>query len=229
MSDLPILFSAPMVQALIREARKPGTGKTQTRRRLAAQAAGMHLDRVGPTGWQFTGEGGAPRMPVRIRYSVGDRLWVKETALYWIQNVGPEAGRRSKVAAFAADGYELEAGERWTPSLFMERRFSRLTLIITDVRVEPLQDISRADALAEGVERESADPPFYYVPGVWPHSLTAVGIEEPGGRHAERCYLKLWDHINGAGSAAENPWVVALTFTAHLRNIDAPMAESGAD
>ncbi len=58
---------------------------------------------------------------------------------------------------------------------------------------------------------ESADPPFYYVPGIWPHSITAVGVED-GKDHAQRSYAKLWDYINGTGAWAENPWVVAYTF-----------------
>lgn len=112
--------------------------------------------------------------------------------------------------------------------IFMPRRASRLTLLVTDVRVERLQDISEGDAAAEGVELESADPPFHYVPGIWPHSITAVGVEEPGGRHAARSFAKLWGHINGSESWQANPWVVAVTFTVRARNIDqlAPIAEA---
>ena len=113
--------------------------------------------------------------------------------------------------------------------MYQPRWASRLTLTVTDVRVQRLQECSREDAIAEGVEMESADPPFYYVPGIYPNSLTAIGIEEPGGRHPERAYAKLWDHINGDGSWAANPWIVALTFTVERRNIDALSHAAGAE
>jgi hypothetical protein len=108
----------------------------------------------------------------------------------------------------------------WKPAIHMPRWASRLTLLVTATKIERLQDISYADAIAEGVEWESADPPFYYVPGIMPHSLTAVGVEEPGGRHAERCYAKLWNHLHGPGSWEANPEVVAITFKPVLQNID---------
>lgn len=171
-----------------------------------------------------------------LTYEVGDVLWVRET---WCK--GP-VGRDGIVDDWSdfiyratspevegiddGDGYaELSADGSlkscWKPSIHMPRRASRLTLEVTDVRVERLQDISDKDAEAEGVEWGSADPPFYYVSGIWPHSVTAVGVEEPGGRHAARSYLKLWDHINGHGSASRNPFVVAISFRPHLMNIDA--------
>lgn len=143
-----------------------------------------------------------------LPYALGDRLWVREAHAF----DGPI------VRYYATD--DVHELRRKRPSIHMPRWASRLTLTLTDVRVQRLQDISHNDALAEGVEMESADPPFYYVPGIWPHSLTAVGIEEPGGRHAERSYAKLWNRLHGDDAWEANPWVVALTFTVANGNID---------
>lgn len=94
------------------------------------------------------------------------------------------------------------AGRR-RASFHMPRWASRLTLLIDDVRVERLQDISEADALAEGVKTG----PAFGVPGpTWT---------------ARDAYQVLWERINGPGSWEANPWVVAYTFRVEPRNIDA--------
>ena len=247
MADLPIPFSAPMVRALLREIEAPGTGKTQTRRALdlkgfvdSPQLRVAHCG--GPRDFimgalAHAGQGDR----FRTKYGVGDRLYVRE---HWRCSAKHDATAprdltpRSMTIAFEAGGSIANQDDRddWRPSevsytdadwmgrfrqaMHMPRWASRITLLVTEVRVERLQDCSRADALAEGVEMETADPPFYYVPGIWPHSLTAVGIEEPGGRWAERSYAKLWDQINGPGAWAANPWVAAYTFRPILGNID---------
>lgn len=273
MADRPILFSAPMVRALI-EGRK-----TQTRRLLKPQPGpcehapgrvGEFVPSIDEEGVHCATCGNGVRLArtksgvtgIPVRFAKGDRLWVRET---WAEHhpAGIQEGRftlpgRAGIPGppgvsyrviYRADGdpvrvwhcdaypYRTAAGPRseidakhpavcsempgWTPPIHMPRWASRLTLTVTDVRVERLQAISRHDALAEGVEQESADPPFYYVPGIHPHTHTAVGIEEPGGRHAERSYAKLWDMINGALPWAANPWVIAVTFSVEQRNIDA--------
>ena len=208
MADRPIVFSAPMIRALL-EGRK-----TQTRRVMKS-----HL---GP-----------------IRFYPDDRLWVREawrTPDNW--NRAPaeivascqEAGWKQAWCPiqFEADQSRVNWGDwrehgagRLRAGMHLPRAFSRLTLIVTGVKVERLHDISEADAEAEGVVWESADPPFYYVPGIFPHSRTAVGIEEPGSSpHAVRSYAKLWEEINGAGSWDENPWVAGISFRVIKANID---------
>jgi hypothetical protein len=228
MVDLPILFSAPMVRALI------DGRKTQTRRVLkSAFADDTHIE------WFYTPAPGFYRrdrfgrfdhIPLELPFAPGDRLWVRETHGFnhyeYERGCAPKerpADLTDEYLSYRAteDDYEIRNELCYRPSIHMPRWASRLTLTVTDVRVERLQDISEADAKAEGVEMESADPPFYYVPGILPHSLTAVGIEEPGGHHARRSYAKLWDHINGAGAWEANPWVVAVSFSVAKRNIDA--------
>lgn len=275
MADRPILFSASMVQALLREARQPGAGKTQTRRilRLPKWAS------TDPNDIEFGGSGTAEVIcrdtgclaTLPLPFAAGDRLWVKETWQVARETLDYETGGEYDVFEWREDEYGdprpfldgdarygtkaglfyradgedenpsvfspliglrgevLQPAEiKWRPSLFLPRWASRLTLLVTDVRVERLQDISEWDAVAEGVELESADPPFHYVPGIWPHSITAVGVEEPGGRHAARSFAKLWGHINGPESWQANPWVVVVGFSVHARNIDqlAPIAEA---
>lgn len=236
MSDRPILFQGPMVCA-----HRAGR-KTQTRRILDPQPTECEVDRFKCTGtvvkngysaWEsWCGDQPANAFKVDehgvtclidVPYAVGDRLWVRETISFERKWTGtkPKDVPAGEPCWYWADGNPTEGD--WTKpivSIHMPRVYSRLTDIVTDVRLQRLQDISSGDALAEGVEMESADPPFFYVPGIWPHARTAVGIEEPGGRHAERSYGKLWDEINGAGSWDTNPWVAVVTFTVEQKNID---------
>lgn len=173
MADRPILFSAPMVKALL------DGRKTQTRRILKPQPIGFD--------WYD--------LKCKPRFKVGDRLWVRET---WNNAIGSSDEPYFK--ATVAEDTDWTAEERanlvWRPSIFMPRWASRLTLTVTDVRVERLQDISEEDAIAEGV------------PAGLEH------IHGPGG------YRDIWETINGAGSWAANPWVVAITFDVLNQNID---------
>jgi hypothetical protein len=232
-----------MIRAILREIEKPGSGKSQTRRvlkkvpeppssdnvvHLPPRHERPYLDAYNKTSWWcWWTRDDRPCEQFEVKYATGDHLWVRET---WAAPHGFDTFKPSEIengmpvhyaATAELGGSNNLGGLIGRPSIFMPRWASRLTLEVTNVRVERLQDISDKDAEAEGVEWESADPPFYYVPGIYPHSITAVGVEEPGGRHAARSYFKLWDHINGLGSAAKNPFVVAVTFRPHLINIDA--------
>jgi hypothetical protein len=126
----------------------------------------------------------------------GDRLWIRENALYWMTG-SAKAGtlKRTKVAAYQADGYELEDGERWTSCLHMPRAFSRITLIVGAVRIERLQDIKEADCIAEGADNRLS---------------------------ARAWYRELWGSLHGAGAWDANPYVVAISCKAIQSNIDAP-------
>lgn len=84
------------------------------------------------------------------------------------------------------------------PSIHMPRWASRIVHPVARVRLEPIHNISDADALAEGIEYETADPPFYYVPGIWPHSKTAVDTD----KGAKGSFQKLWDLKYGEGTYA---------------------------
>lgn len=235
MADRPILFSGPMVRAILREIAAPGTGKTQTRRVLRAvpeppahdnvswpnpRHAHPYLDAYcggprsdeNPRGktnwWCWWTRDDRPCEQFNVGYAPGDRLWVRETwAVSTIYDGMPPRDIPQCGVRYAATDQRLGIKDR--PSMFMPRWASRLTLTVTDVRVERLQDISEADARAEGAPRLGMDDD-----GKFYESLT--------GTH--RCgFAGVWEHINGARAGCswdENPWVVALTFRPAL-NIDA--------
>lgn len=241
MADRPILFSALMVQALLREARQPGTGKTQTRRVLKPQPQffdlpiyeGRGVGRVGHPDelWPFRCMGTATERDFQCwarravpPYTVGDRLWVRESwrTLQKVDCLKPRdlADDRSKVT-YEADPKNrnpLWAFGKRRPSLFMPRWASRLTLLVTDVRVERLQDISEGDAIDEGAL--TVDLPTHGAP-------TERG-QPPLGQPPSQRFRHLWNSINGPEAWEANPWVAAVTFSVHARNIDqlAPIAEA---
>lgn len=133
----------------------------------------------------------------------GDKLI--EHATFWIDNKGKKRWRYDgKVIAYRAtseiefcdgDGFGGEFADRddiprWRSPVTMPRRASRLTLEVTDVRVQRLQDISEEDAKAEGIDIND------WYDGVPPY------------RHA---FMQLWSKINGTDSWDANPWVFAVT------------------
>lgn len=160
------------------------------------------------------------------RFRKGDRLWVRENLwLYgrWRQEGTTAKGRPSqtldligKVVAFEKPAdiayYGGKAGFAFRPGIHMPRWASRLTLTVTDVRVQRLQEIDEADAIAEGIEAATAPHEG------WQHYGERDGLP---GIIAVDSYRTLWDSINGAGAWKANPWVVAVTFTVERRNIDA--------
>ncbi len=165
--ERPILFSGEMVRAIL-EGRK-----TQTRRT------------VNPS-WR-----GALVKSYCCPYGVpGDRLWVRETFAEGVVGCEEQAGY-----SYQADHWDKKHGDgpnklHWIPSIHMPRRASRITLEITGVRVERVQDISEEDASTEGVEWKNMDD--------WPHS---------------KAFKTLWDSLAKPGAKWEdNPWVWVIEF-----------------
>ena len=223
MVDRPILFSGPMVRALL------DGRKTQTRRELyslraikdglvprtAAIATGVDKNGV-QFAYQFPRTYGVDRYyAISPWFSVrkGDRLWVRESWLKPFANT--DTGSKAERAGYiyradgpeyldrAAQKHQWGKEAKWKVSIHMPREASRLTLTVTDVRVERLQSISKNDVMAEGCHERDG------LPLVDVHA----GWHEP--------YAALWDKINGVGAWEVNPWVVAVTFTVEHRNIDA--------
>jgi hypothetical protein len=121
--ERPILFSAPMVRAILAGA------KTQTRRVVRASQIPSDGDRTPRAQWCPYG-------------AAGDTLWVRET---WA------AGPPSKPVFYrASESAGIVEGTRWRPSIFMRRTDSRIALDVLEVRVERLQDITDAAIAAEG-------------------------------------------------------------------------------
>ena len=199
MTERPIIFSAPMVIAL-REGRK-----TQTRPIVKSQPDTEDV-RFEPAFREWYCEGGVWHK--QCQYGVpGDRLWVRETFYH-----DPE----DRVLLYRADGgmdvEMFDAGCKWQPSIFMPRARSRITLEITGVRVERLQDISNEDAEAEGIEVPRCPKCSYTYQDCLRHmDHNLCGEEAPAS--AVYAYSLLWDSLNAKRAPwASNPWVWVLSF-----------------
>jgi hypothetical protein len=214
MSDKPILFSGPMIRA-IREDRK-----SQTRRIIKPQPPAnwdRHCWFSQPVyGWTEHAEPTTEWFKANTRFSPGDRLWVRETwrAMAMMDDLSPSAMPSDSFVTYDAADAMPPAPGKTRVSIHMPRWASRLTLAVTDVRVERLQDISEEDAVAEGCFVGKATRRVF-------DSMTSMRLGGPQWRTARDWYADLWETINGADSWAANPWVVALTFTTERRNIDA--------
>ncbi|AOV02439.1 hypothetical protein [Delftia tsuruhatensis] len=213
MQERPILFSGPMARALL-----AGT-KTQTRRILKLKWGFDVEERDDGTLWPWAEHPDCDDdvwMPCP-HGEPGDRLWVRESGAmhplaapedpaqpwlfrhdvqataslghYWVQRT--RAPGASYSAECSREQFLRHASAKVVPSIHMPRWACRILLDIKAVRVERLQDISEADALAEGV----------------PHSLNL-----PGGRFARENFEHLWWTINGDGSWDSNPWVWVVEF-----------------
>ena len=204
MTDKPIIFSAPMVRALL-EGRK-----TQTRRLAKVtwsdganrEFTGWHPERAGMNRWQLVGGMGVGAT-IAVPYAPGDRLYVREAFC-------PRLGYPAAIAKphYRADDDKPEWRGLWKPSIHMPRWASRLTLTVTEVRVQRLQEISEADCFAEGVEQFGGGAAFVKLADAQTYST-------PRG-----CYHALWNSLHGPDAWDANPWVVALTFTVQYGNID---------
>ena len=199
MKERPIIFGAPMVRAIL-------DGRKMQTRRLATGANLDALTRLErelgkPTSsdewgacFDNDGTGGVVGVPLPCRYGeVGDRLWVRET---WSHDgPGLDAVRAAHEDAHTGVGYGpyYRATEvapdtlRWITPIHMPRWASRITLEITEVRVQRLQEISEDDAQSEGCD-----------------SPLVNNVDE---------FAMLWDSINGKRAPwTSNPWVWAITF-----------------
>lgn len=208
MADRPILFSGPMVRALL-----AGT-KTQTRRALNPQPPSTRSRLVGLYAPGLTAVFEDPQVgsesdyKVRIRCMPGDRLYVREHWRTWARadDTAPRDLPRVAPVEYVASPTGANYG-RFRQGMHMPRWASRITLTVTDVRVERLQDCSAADAVAEG-------------------ALSTADVDQFAEVHAIPMYRAIWTGINGPGSWDANPWVAAYTFTVEHGNIDQLRAAS---
>lgn len=181
--EKPILFSTPMIQAIL------AGRKTVTRRPVKVDRASKAASQECYSADGYDVVDTVNRTTVRKPWSIdciqhyfdcpygkiGDTLWVRETFAPF-----------GNAFAYKADQLNIDPPMKWKPSIFMPRAASRINLLIKDIRVERLQDISEADAEAEGVE------PGFFV----------------GAHHADhrldyrKGFKQLWNKINGA----KYPW-----------------------
>lgn len=223
MTERPILFSGPMVRAIL------SGQKTVTRRHIKptkAHADGVALLDHGKGWWpynafgDFTSDNEGMEYPIACPYGVtGDRLWVRETfyAFGRWETRYSEKKRRDEwhfvdMTLDTGRQYQFEApiGQNisipretvcpswWKrPSIHMPRIASRILLEVTDVNAEHLQDISDEQCIAEGI-------------GLTDNAV-GVKLSIPSGESMPRYVFKeLWESLNGAGSWAANPLVWAV-------------------
>jgi hypothetical protein len=140
MKDVPIIFSAPMVRALI-DGRKTMTRRLRWVGKLAADGKGF-------------------RESVWGRVKPGDRLWVREnfSGPFDIQEPPKEWPRTTDIWYWADGNPMIGDWQKPRPSIHMPRQFSRLTLTVTATKVERLQEITEIDAIAEGFKRWTGEP-----------------------------------------------------------------------
>ncbi len=185
MAERPILFNTEMVRAIL------DGRKTQTRRVIKPQPNRPIVKTAGALTWRYPDrEGIDPTSPnFRCPYGQpGDRLWVRETWGYENQFYDADADADGRVI-YIADGEPVDChGTHWRPSIHMPRWASRIVRENQAVRVERLQDISEADADAEGFGGDfpaSAFPDF-----AWPPEVIDGEYTIP------QCFGVLWDSIN---------------------------------
>lgn len=200
MKERPILFSAPMIRAILN-----GT-KTQTRRVAKRTAAGHVKETGGHRRWHIADFDAYLACPYG---QPGDRLWVRET---W---AAPHSEDGRPPRAIQCDqmrihylASESRGGLVWRPSIHMPLWASRITLEITSVRVERLWEVSEADAVSEGVGSITVSDGGE---SRW------VNYNQPESKgcsfgDARSSYRSLWEEINGQGSWDLNPWVWVVEF-----------------
>ncbi|BEO13072.1 hypothetical protein SMQC17_11020 [Serratia marcescens] len=220
MKERPVIFNGEMVRAIL------DGRKTQTRRVIKlSHERGM----VNPVIRGRNGE--ISSISCRLAPTlcpfgqVGDRLWVRETFADVNTEGGPAFTYRAdqglkfclddespvdydrypgkSFAMWCSDLWNGEDGHGWTPSIHMPRWASRITLEITDVRVERLNDISESDAKSEGVKPAGDMLPDYPDTFLTPNGDFAT---------AKVAFQRLWQSIYGEESWGDNPWVWVIEF-----------------
>lgn len=206
MRELPILMSGPLVRAVL------AGQKTQTRRPIKRENkpdpgfewAECLCREIDPSD--------TPCATCAARFpglaAAGDRLWVRET---WDWRDWQSMANRKVRIAYAADGAQVDTiapcdwnpvvynAARWHPSIHMPRWACRLVLPLVSVRVERVQDISEADAWAEGYGEH------------WQRRVKEAGADGPLGRPSPQAWFAtLWDKLYGTWG--QNPWVAVYEW-----------------
>ncbi|WP_457927273.1 hypothetical protein [Pseudomonas aeruginosa] len=202
MKERPILFTGPMVRAIL-EGRK-----TVTRRVVKPQPDFLG-SMVDPNTPFKTLDAGLHARITCPHGHPGDRLWVREAwaADAQVDAIAPRDLSQGEPIWYPADfsvrqtGCSMISKGRGRPSIHMPRWASRILLEITAVRVERLQDISEEQALAEGVHGEPCD-----------HARQACSDIGCWGDTAKGAFGFLWEQLNGAGAWQANPWVWVVEF-----------------
>lgn len=213
MKEIPILFSTPMVQAIL-------TGrKTQTRRLAEVPVHdhyGTDIMDWGLSKHPYQKEGkwlynvqsdvdSCNTFELKAKYGQsGDLMWVRETWRYEMGYIGEWPHQEPVGYVYKADEDQYEG--KYRPSIHMPKEAARIWLQVTDVRIERLRDISEHGAIAEGVEKRPGtgrSTQFDYK-----HYAYELSYDVD----AKVSFRTLWEKINGADSWQANPWVWVISF-----------------
>jgi hypothetical protein len=243
MVDRPISFSPPMVRALL------DGRKTQTRRVLKPQPdfRGGCGEQNDAEAWGWEDEDGYHVSVSEIapnRYAPGDRLYVREAWRSCVsldhqngRQIGERASEAGYTAAWGPVFYEADGAVamwpdcaftdtvgRYRHARFMPRWASRLTLRVTDVRVQRLWQITNNEAIAEGIKPQHQQSAKHggAVLG-WGYD----GLDGYGPGTPKAALALLWDSLHGPGAWARNDWVAAISFDVIRANIDAKGDNNG--
>lgn len=211
MKESPILFSGPMVRAILEDR------KTQTRRIVKPQpeVRGNLIRLPKQVGFSLIEKTARHVDATTLKESAelycpygapGDRLWVRECFAYYPGSLPEERevlyreGHESFPNGWPSYRGPIGDCAVWRPSIHMPRWASRLLLEIVSIRVERLQEITEADAESEQDRSDFLE---------WAHAVAPSGSKI---ETAKESFQKLWESINGPGSWEQNPWVWVVEF-----------------
>lgn len=208
MKEIPILFSTPMVQAIIADR------KTETRR-----TRGLDLINKNPDDWELKGFGGNPSIEKDRRpcayfnkkesdtwtYVIspygkpGNLLWVRETFIL-----------QDGIYKYLADNTDWKGIIKFKPSIHMPKTAARVWLKVIDIKVERLEYITETSAIAEGVQiGKGLDNSNWYLD----YQTNLFQLFK-----AKSSFNTLWRKINGEDSYNSNPWVWVVKFEVVSKN-----------
>lgn len=211
----PILFSTPMVQAIL------NGEKTMTRRAIKnIDPLSKYLPEYTIAGFIFI-EPSEFEKPDDLKIAsvlncpygqVGDVLWVRETFREIQQDSG---GPRYEYKATET----INLTDKWKPSIFMPKAACRIFLKITNIRVEKLHDITGSDAMKEGVRIPVNGKNVivnitdkYKAIDFMPHGVLTKQFKPTQTEWLKAFFFELWCKINGKESYQQNPWLWVISF-----------------
>ncbi len=199
MKTTGMIFNGEMVRALL------AGEKTQTRR-LVKSRKDLNVGCLLSAN-EIAGEVNGGDYSNCLYGAPGDLIWVRETWAPSVHAQDSNSFENYPVVFAASDPKMLTIDGKWRPSIHMPRWASRLTLRITDVRVERLQDLTEADAMAEGITTQKPNSDYWR-------------FRDDFARHE---YSGLWDSIYG--NWVDNPWVWVYEFEVIHQNVDAYLSQ----